>query len=375
MSFSFRSVRPGLSWLHRWAGLTLGLLFVLIGLSGSLLVFQHEIDAALNPHLFHSGSSCAVPVGVQDAIAGVQAQWPQAKVSFVNLPQHEGGSYRLLFKAPGVAHNEAMADACSGALLGSRNREAIAFDAEHLMPLMHRWHLNLLQGKPGRAAIGYIGLALAAMLAIGLALAWPRVGQWTRALKVNLRQNAYRSNYDLHRSLGLLATVVLLAMSFTGFSNGLPDMARAAVGSVVAVSGEHRNIALPALAKGEPAISWDQARAIAAPYQQNGATLVAINRLPERGVFQARLRRADDWQRTGTLRLFIDIRNGKVIAIINPIAGTGGDRLLASMFPLHSGQFGGLAGKWLIALAGLLPAIFFITGVMTWLLRRNKKRA
>lgn len=376
MPLSLRKVKPGLVWLHRWAGLTLGLLFVLIGLSGSLLVFQHELDEALNPALFHSASSCAAPVGVQGAIAGLRAQWPQAKVSLINLPQPGGtGNFRLLFKAPGADHNEAMADACSGALLGSRNRDALAFDALHLMPLMQRWHLNLLQGKPGRAALGYVGLACALMLAAGLVLAWPRIGQWKRTLSIKLRQNAYRSNYDLHRSLGLLAAVLLLAMALTGFNNGLPDMARAAVGNLAAVSGEHRNIALPALAKAEPGISWEQAHAIAAPYQQHGAKLVALGRLPERGVFQARLRRADDWQRTGTLRLFIDIRTGRVIEIINPIDGTGGDRLLASLFPLHSGQFGGLAGKWLIAFSGLLPALFFITGLTTWILRRKKKTA
>jgi uncharacterized iron-regulated membrane protein len=43
------------------------------------------------------------------------------------------------------------------------------------------------------------------------------------------------------------------------------------------------------------------------------------------------------------------------------------------LFPLHSGQLGGTAVKWLVALAGLLPALFFITGITTWLLRREKK--
>ena len=66
-------------------------------------------------------------------------------------------------------------------------------------------------------------------------------------------------------------------------------------------------------------------------------------------MYQVRLRRADDWQRTGTLRLLIDIRNGAVIETVNPLAGTGGDRLLASLFPLHSGQFGGAVGRWIMA--------------------------
>lgn len=375
MAFALSPIKPGLTWLHRWTGLTLGLLFVLIGLSGSLLVFQHEIDEGLNPTFFHSGSVCAAPVGVQSAVAALQARWPQSKISSLYLPQHDGAAYRMLFKAKGVADNEATVDACSGALLGSRDREAIAFDALHLMPLMQRWHLNLFQGKPGRAALGYVGLACALMLAVGLVLAWPRIGQWQRALKIRLGQNAYRSNYDLHRSLGLLASVVLLLMALTGFYNGLPDVARVVVGQFTAVSGEHRNIARPALGKGEAGLSWEQAHAIALTYERDGDELLALNRLPDRGVFQIRLRQAGDWQRTGSVRLFIDIRNGEVVDLIKPLAGTGGDRLLAAMYPLHSGQFGGFAGKWLVAFAGLLPALFFITGLATWILRRNKKKA
>ncbi len=34
---------------HKWIGLTLGLLFALLGLTGSLLVFYPELDRVLNP--------------------------------------------------------------------------------------------------------------------------------------------------------------------------------------------------------------------------------------------------------------------------------------------------------------------------------------
>ncbi|MFM2372531.1 MAG: hypothetical protein RIS85_2253, partial [Pseudomonadota bacterium] len=36
---------------HLWLGLGLGALFALLGLTGSLLVFYQEIDAALHPHI------------------------------------------------------------------------------------------------------------------------------------------------------------------------------------------------------------------------------------------------------------------------------------------------------------------------------------
>jgi len=93
----------------------------------------------------------------------------------------------------------------------------------------------------------------------------------------------------------------------------------------------------------------EEVRTIAAPYMANGVELVAIARQPERGLYQAGLRHADAWQRTGNCRLFIDMRNGKAPRIFNPRAGEYVDRFPATLFPLHSGQPGGPAVKWLIA--------------------------
>jgi sulfite reductase (NADPH) flavoprotein alpha-component len=368
-----RALRPAAVWLHRWLGLTLGLLIVLAGLSGSLLVFNHELDEALNPELFHNRVPCAAPLDIGGAVASLQTHWPKAKVTSVYLPSHAGASYSLYFKAPGGGASEAMLDSCSGALLGSRERELFALDALHLMPALQRWHANLLQGKPGRAALGWLALAWLAMLLAGLLLAWPVPSQgWKRALHVKWNQNAYRSHFDLHRSAGLLAVVLMVAVAVTGFYNGLPELARALVGQVAEVSAEHRVIGRPPLANGEDGISWNDARSIAEQHLNDGATLLAINRLPERGIYQIRLRRADDWQRTGTLRLLIDMRSGRIIEIVNPLSGPRGDRFLAALYPLHSGQLGSFIGRWVMVTAGLLPALFFITGLSTWVIRRRR---
>ena len=370
------ALRPTVRLLHRWLGLTLGLLLVLIGLSGSLLVFNRELDSALNAPLFHNRAACGAIIDADAAVAQLQRHFPQARVSTLTLPHEEGGSYRLQFKAPGVALNEAMLDACSGELLGARDREALALNRAHLMPLLQRWHAMLLQGKAGRAALGYLALIWLAMLLGGLLLAWPLkrgLAGWKRALSVKLNQNALRSHFDLHRAAGLLAVPLMLATAFTGVYNGLPELMRSAVGQVADVAPEHRRIALEPLAAGETAISWGAARAAAAPYLVNGVQLLALSRQPERGLFQARLLRPDDWQRTGTLRVLIGLRDGKVVGVVNPLDGKSGDRFIAALFPLHSGQLGGAAGRVIVALSGLLPALFFITGISAWILRRKRK--
>ncbi|WP_416366234.1 PepSY domain-containing protein [Sphingomonas aerolata] len=45
------SLRVTMRRVHLWLGLTIGVLFAFAGLTGSLLVFYPEIDAALSPAL------------------------------------------------------------------------------------------------------------------------------------------------------------------------------------------------------------------------------------------------------------------------------------------------------------------------------------
>ncbi|WP_287819799.1 PepSY domain-containing protein, partial [Achromobacter sp.] len=110
-----------------------------------------------------------------------------------------------------------------------------------------------------------------------------------------------------------------------------------------------------------------RARALAPP----DATLVMLRRDPARGVYQARVRRADDWQPVGTLRMFIAMRGGDLLSRADPISGTAAQRFLAVMFPLHSGSLYGLPTRVLTAFLGLLPLLFFVTGLVIWISRRR----
>ena len=66
--------------VHLWLGLTLGVVGALLGLSGSILVYDHEVDAWLNPARYAiSGPQVALPLSeyAQRAEAGAR---PTARV-------------------------------------------------------------------------------------------------------------------------------------------------------------------------------------------------------------------------------------------------------------------------------------------------------
>lgn len=367
-----KSLRTAVSFLHRWTGLVLGVVLVLAGLSGSLLAFDHELDGWLNARMLRNTAGACNAAQPPSAAAGaVQRAWPGAEIGAITLPQAAGDSYRVQFRHDATADNEAGVDACSGQWLASRNRDAVALDRAHVMPLLLRWHMTLLQGKTGREILGWLALAWLALLAAGVYLAWPRPGHWRRSVTVTRGVGAFRTSYELHRAAGLIAALFLLMVAGTGFFLGLPQLGRQLVASVATVPVDARAAVPPALGPGEPEIGWDGAAARARELAPADATLVMLRRDPARGVYQARVRRADDWQPVGTLRMFIDMRSGALLSAADPISGTAAQRLLAVMFPLHSGSLYGLPTRILTAALGLLPLLFFATGVIIWISRRR----
>ncbi|WYX25279.1 PepSY-associated TM helix domain-containing protein [Achromobacter xylosoxidans] len=367
-----KSLRTAVSFLHRWTGLVLGVVLVLAGLSGSLLAFDHELDGWLNARMLRNTAGACNTAQPPSAAAGaVQRAWPGAEIGAITLPQAAGDSYRVQFRHDATADNEAGVDACSGQLLASRNRDAVALDRAHVMPLLLRWHMTLLQGKTGREILGWLALAWLALLAAGIYLAWPRPGHWRRSVTVTRGVGAFRTSYELHRAAGLIAALFLLVVAGTGFFLGLPQLGRQLVASVATVPVDARAAVLPALGPAEPEIGWDGAATRARGLAPADATLVMLRRDPARGVYQARVRRADDWQPVGTLRMFIDMRNGALVSAADPISGTAAQRFLAMMFPLHSGSLYGLPTRILTAVLGLLPLLFFATGVIIWISRRR----
>ncbi|MBA78700.1 MAG: hypothetical protein CMO30_25830 [Tistrella sp.] len=77
---------------------------------------------------------------------------------------------------------------------------------------------------------------------------------------------------------------------------------------------------------------------------------------------------------TGHPHLYLDDQTGEVLMATIPGQGTPGDVFLQVQFPLHSGRIGGLAGRILIAVAGVALAVVSVTGVVIWWRKRRARR-
>jgi uncharacterized iron-regulated membrane protein len=85
--------------IHFWLGLTLGVIGALLGLSGSILVYDHEVDAWLNPSRYAiSGPQVALPLS-DYAQRTEQTLANGARATNLRLPDLEGGPIVVFVRA------------------------------------------------------------------------------------------------------------------------------------------------------------------------------------------------------------------------------------------------------------------------------------
>src|SRR5207247_6694046 len=83
-------------WLkaHLYVGLTIAVLLFIVALSGAALVFEDNIDRALNPTLAHVAVSDRW-LPLQDLVARVRVAYPGAQLGSISFPEKPGQSMQI----------------------------------------------------------------------------------------------------------------------------------------------------------------------------------------------------------------------------------------------------------------------------------------
>lgn len=359
--------------LHRWLGLGLGALFVLLGLTGSFLVFYTEIDAAIEPALALPGPEPRV-TSWQAVLDALQRAHPQRDRGWrIELPPEGRGLVTARYLQPveseGAFYRPLLAtvDPSTGQVLTNR------FWGEFLATWLYDLHYTLLAGDTGRQLVGVIGLALLLALVLGLALWWPRAGHWRAALRVRLRGSAQRRHYDLHKLAGVGGGALLLVLALTGVALALPEWVEPPLQRL----SPPLALPKPQLPRqpGLPLITLDQALASAQAHWPESQARWVDTSAAGSALYRVRL-----WlpggpsQRFPRSYLWVDGHTGAVIASRDARQQSASDAVLAWLHPLHNGEAFGLPGRLLACAAGLVPLLLALTGLQRWLDRRRARQ-
>jgi uncharacterized iron-regulated membrane protein len=356
-------LKPFLLQIHLWLGLILCIPLVLLGITGTLLVFER---AVVGGHTARHGPS--QPVAAMIAVARNAAGETMQPVLFV--PPPEPGDLATVRMTAGRGQK-------GGAqfFVDPVTLETTAPAPGGFMRQVHMLHGNLLiQGRDGRSIIGWLGVVMLAMGLTGLYLWWPRPGRWRAAFTISRRARGVRLHRQLHGAAGIWGLAVFVTVSFTGVDLAFPETMASAIGRVLP-GAEMRPLPAPKVMPDVNAIDIDRAIALAVDAVPGGELrAVGMPTGPDQP-YRIGLVRAGTGQGAPFITVFVDPWTARVLEIRDPATYRPGLRLIAWQHAIHSGAGLGLLWRIAVGLSGLLPALFAITGIAMWILkRRNRSR-
>ena len=348
--------------VHLWLGLTLGVIGALLGISGCILVYDHEIDAWLHPARYAvSGSGSALKLADYASTAEKEVG-SSSRAGMIRLPDREIGPVVVLVRAERGLQRVYIDPSDGDVLDRAGNRD--------LIPWMHNFHESLmLREYWGRELVGVVGIAMLISSLSGLYLWWPRD-------RIKREAFGFRRGFALHRNvhytMGFWGALVLAMLSFTGLFLGFPEAGRSVVAAFGKVSPSPRGVQ-SSTAEGR-LISVDEAADIArAAYPRSQATSVGLPTGP-RGVYRVSLRVDRDANPREGPTVFIDPRSREMVSRIDNRTRGGGDIFLLWQRILHEGSAGGEAGRLVTFLGGLMPPTLMVTGLLIWLGKRQRRQ-
>jgi uncharacterized iron-regulated membrane protein len=384
---------------HRWTSFLLGLLLLVIVVSGVALIFAPEIEEVTRPSLYDTAAGPA-KVAPGEALATVHRELPGFEVSEASIWRNRGA-----WEVHGGGET-ARVDDTDGSLLGTTDREhgVMGFIAN-----LHECALGCEEmsgyvpflGKPAQIAgadltlgnegtwggliLAVSGIVLLLLVISGLVLWWPGRRKLRRGFKVRRGRGNYKLNYDLHKVVGFVALPFLAMWAITGINFELPKQTEAAWFAVTPGGPQPESDfefkSKPV--KGQPEITMREVIANASAVAPPGSTLQAVNN-PNRGEKTSSYELwfshgYDSWNYgfyPGNYGVFVDRYSGHAVRYWpNPANDTVTANFWQNwMATLHMGNVVGWIPRlgWLVF--GLTPLLLAFTGISTWLLRRRLRR-
>ena len=371
--------------IHRWLGLAAFVFLFIAGVTGSILCFDHRIDAALNGDLFYRPSSgpAMQPAALADKFeAGhpdlVVTQFP------LNLKPWENLKLEVQSRSPNAKpdFDEAFLDPSSGQVVGTR-LTGPGWGRRHIVQAIFQLHQNLLGGTVGRWIMGIAALAWLISNFVGLYLTlpakkpfWPK---WKKKWKIDLAAKLRRFMLELHNASGLWLLILASVLAYTSVAMNFFDEAFVPVMQAVSPAKQTMFDATPKQLASAPRISFADALplGITAAKKEGLNWQPALERFsPQYGAYGVTFtdNGVENYHLLGPVTYYIDGQTGRLVDRDDPYHDSLGRKLTRSLYPLHSGDVAGWLGIGIIFLLGLATAEMCVTGFYTWWKKRESRK-
>jgi uncharacterized iron-regulated membrane protein len=359
-------------WIHFYAGLIAGLLFAVVGITGSFIVFVPELRV-----LEVRGSADVRPVGQTLPLETLFQKVKQARPhdsfeSFSSASERESfvfTPYKALnFRtfAPNGDRIQTFIDPYTGKILCEYNYH------HRFLQKIYNLHADLLGGTRGRTLNAWFAMLLLVVSVTGLLLWWRGRKYWRLGLEYRFHASWKRQAWDLHNLGGFLFFLPLLILALTGiyysYESGYARIAATITRGPATVRVPRASL-YPA--RWRPMDDIIRSSLQAAPDCK--PTIVEFPKSPELS-YVIRVRCPYDPHAVGLSYIYVDPVTAHVWGVDRFYHAAPGVRIIRLMTPLHYGDVGGLFTRILWIIIGLTPGILFVTSLLMWWNRSLAKK-
>lgn len=372
------SVRKLIFKVHLLLGLVLGGFFLLLGLTGSFLVFYPEIDLLLHPEIRVQHQSANLQVSnatsLQLVLNKLKTEYPNLKNGWrIEMPLQDDFPIFARYLKPYANSSATFAPLVVSVDPYSLEITSSRIWGDYFVTWVFDLHYQLLMGEIGKSFIVIVGILLILNLFAGLYLWFPKsIQAFNHALSFKMTAHPMRKNYDIHKLVGVFSLVLLLAIAFTGALLGRADWFNPVINQISVIESYKP---LPLKIENSSPISADDVIAIAKAAYPTAEIRWIYSPDSESDYYQVRMYQANEpGRRFPKTILWINPYSGQVKHIKNPESFSGGDILLAWLHPLHNGEAFGTIGRLLAVLSGLIIMVLFWTGMKRTIYKHNVKK-
>jgi uncharacterized iron-regulated membrane protein len=341
--------------VHLWIALVAAAFVVLLGVTGSIMAFEPELDHLLHRDLWHVDPRPPA-LTLTEIGAAIGRSHPGKRITRFELSSAPDLSYRVDLDGQLLHVNQ-----YTGQVIGPAAPQPDA------LAKIHQLHLRLLwRSHPdaGKAIVSWMCAAMMVLLATGLYLWWP-----LKRFAVAWRASPRRRWLDIHASTGIFVFVFLALLGTTGIIIGFDDVTEPLWYRITGSSPSRAPVRVAAAQAGA-SITPDHALDIARSAVP-GATPFMIAIPKPGGTYSVRMRFPEDLTPGGRSRAEIDQYTGEVVFAEGSRTAPAGTRIVNLNRAIHTGDIYGLPTKVLMSLASALTVVMAASGLVTCWHRRR----
>lgn len=365
--------KKSLFYIHWLCGITVGLVLSIIGVTGATLSYQQEIIRWINHDSFVVNPENRPVLSPAEIYQHFIHEQPDVKVNSVTVHSSPTEAAIVNIAQEGKKHG---VDIMLNPYTAAQLPEVQGID---FFKGIEQFHRGFVLGTAGRQIVGVCVALLLFFVLSGIYLRWPSKHSFKQWLVPNTKLRGRNFLWNLHAVVGTWVAVFYLVFATTGLTwsyswwkNGFYTVMGVEVPSQKTKNSVQNQTEGAELSESEIVRllqqTWDSVpQKLGRAYSSFSITIPKTQQTVDIAFFdeQPQHERA---RNTATYQVTSDTFVNRNIYADKKL----GEKIVASIYPIHDGSFFGGFYRFLATIAALLMPLFFVTGWLLYLKRRQQ---